>query len=453
MLSEHNPIAELVHQIQQKWIEEVCPFPKLKLVRWLIKPDEARLYEGFLKLESTEHGAIPEMLVAMLTPFTSVANYPRQIIKDWANAYKNDTKTQEKIHSENISYAWDPELFSAASETENNDCDLLLLNMLSDFQKGLPDKSMRLVVALFPHAIHDFDGFRYWLSAMLKKDLQQEISFMIFDHIGENYYDKVFEKNPDVTKTLHVNLNMDDAISKIAKMGDPNSPEVKFRECILEMGKAVQKNNQPAVDVWGEKALLATQQSGLKSMFASAHLVYAGMLFTFKKFDKIDGLLLKGLHITQQGIKLNDSACKPLIIQFYGYIAASKQLQKNMTEAIKMFEKQGDTAVAHQLPAMALTPYQQAYTLSGKKMQHLYDDLLKKAYSTGLSLKKEELANSSFNSIALDYYTWQKDRQQHSEAAETDNKLKEIFGADWKEKARQTLAQYESGAKQMAPVN
>jgi hypothetical protein len=312
---------------------------------------------------------------------------------------------------------------------------------------------MRLVVALFPYSIHDFDGFRYWLADMLKKELPQEICFMIFDHIGENYYDKVFEKYPGITKTLHVNLNMDDAISKIAKMGDPNSPEVKFRECILEMGKGVQKNDQPQVDIWGEKALLATQQSGLKSMFASAHLVYAGMLFTFKKFDKIDNLLVKGLHIAQQGLKLNDSSCKPLVIQFYGYMAASKQLQKNINDAITLYEKQGDCAVSFQLSVMALTPYQQAYTLSGKKMQHLYDDLLKKAFNTGVSLQKEELTSSNFAAIGLDFYTWQQDHQQHADAAITDKKLKEIFGEDWKEKAKQTGTQYALNTKQPAPVN
>jgi hypothetical protein len=450
MLSEHNPIAELVHQIQQKWIQEVSPFANLKLVRWLIKPDEARLYEGFLKLESTEHGQLPEMLVAILSPFTSVANYSKQIIQDWASAYKKDIKTQGKLEAKNVLFGWQPESYLAASENEKNNCDQLLIEMLSDFQAALPDKTMQLVVALFPHSVHDFDGFRYWLNDMLKKGLPTNIAIMIFDHIGENYYDKVFEKNPEITKTIHINLNMDDAVSKIAKMGDPNSPEVKFRECILEMGKAVQKNDQPRVDVWGEKALLATQQSGLKSMYASAYLVYAGMLFTFKKFDKIDSLLVKGLHIAQQGLKLNDASCKPMIIQFYGYMGASKQLQKNTNDAIKMYEKQGDTAVAYQFSAMALTPYQQAYTLSGKKVQHLYDDLLKKAYNTGISLQKEELHSSSFNSIGLDYYTWQKDHQQHTEAAQTDNKLIEIFGADWKVKAKQTLAQYENNAKQMA---
>jgi hypothetical protein len=52
----------------------------------------------------------------------------------------------------------------------------------------------------------------------------------------------------------------------------------------------------------------------------------------------------------------------------------------------------------------------------------------------------------------LDFYTWQKDHQQHSEAAETDKKLNEIFGADWKEQAKQTGAKY-TVKKEPAPVN
>ncbi len=452
MLSEHNPIAELVHQIQQKWVEEVSPFPKLKITRWLIKPDEARLYEGFLKLESTEHGSIPEMLVAMLTPFVSETTYSKHIIKDWVQAYKKDTKTQEKLQAKNKDHAWDADNFLSEAEKEMGNCDDLLLQMLSAFQKTMPDKKMRLVVALFPYSIQNFDAFNYWLSNMLKKPMPVEISFMIFDHVGENFYDKLFEKNPELTKTLRVNLDINDAISKISKMGDPNSPEVKFRECILEMGKAVQKNNEAKVDAWGEKAILVTQQSGEKSMFASAHLVYAGMLFSFKKFDKIDALLAKGLRIAQYGISLNDGACKPVLIQMHGYIGASKQLQKKTQEAVTAYQAQGDTAISFQLPVMALTPYQQAYNLSKKKLPHLYDELIAKAYQAGITLKNEELVHSGFASIGLDYYQWLLNHQQHSNAKETDKKLTEIFGTDWKDQAKQTGAQYEVNAREAAQV-
>lgn len=453
MLSEHNPIAELVHQIQQKWIEDVSPFPGLKIVRWLIQPGEARLYEGFLRLESTEHGAIPEALITMLTPFVSEFSYSQNLIKDWIKAYKEDVKTREKLQQKNIDRSWIYQPFLQGAEMNDNDFDKVFLDMLIAFRSEMVDKSMKLVVALFPYSIHNMNGIRSWLSIMLKKEIPEGISFMIFDHIGENYYDRIFEKHIDTTKTIHVDLNMDEAVSKIAKMGDPNSPEVKLRECILEMGNAVQKNDQPKVDHWGEKALLATQQSGLKSMFATAHLAYAGMLFNFKKFEKIDPLLAKGLRIAQQGLKLNDASCKPLIIQFYGYMAASRQLQKNTDEAIKAYEKQGDIAVEYQLISMALTPYQQAYNLSRKKMPMLYDDLLHKTYNTGIILSKEELVNSSFASIGWDFYVWLQTHQKHNEAEETDKRLTEIFGKDWKEQAKRTVGQYLADAKEPARVN
>lgn len=433
MASEHNPIAQLVHQIQQKWIDEVSPFHQIKIARWLIQPDQARLFEGFLKLESSEHGALPEILVAMLTPFKSENKYSPDLINDWNEAYKNDKKLHEYLVSVQKSTTWNVEDFSLKAPQQTMDYDKQFLDMLAAFHEKVVGDSRRIAIALFPHSIYDIDGLKRWLTLILKKGIPDTVTFMIFDHIGENYFDSVFEKFPDDTKTLHIDLDLDGAISKIARMGDANSPEVQFRKCILEMGKAVQKNDQLLLDNWGEKALQITQKSGLKSMYASAHIVYAGMLFTFRKFDKIDTLLNTGLRIATLGLKSDKVACQPLIIQFHGYIAASKQLQKKTKEAIIAFEKQGDVASEYQLPAMALTPYWQAYTLSKKAEPFRFEELLHKAYGVRKSMQQEELSNSSFAVIAYDYIKWLESKQELEKARETDKDFKEIFGDDWKE--------------------
>lgn len=453
MLSEHNPIAELIHQIQKKWIDEASPFPDVKLVRWLIKPEEARLYEGFLRLESTEHGAIPEVLVAMLTPFEAESNYSERLMQDWVKAFKEDKKTGEKLQVNGTTSTWSPEAFLAVSPAENSDPDQQLLKMLSAFHKAMVDESMRMVVALFPHSIHYMEGFKRWLTGLLKKGIPYEISFMIFDHIGSYYFDSVCRNHPEVTKTLHIDLDMDGAIRKIAKMGNPNSPEVKLRECILEMGQALQKNNQARLHQWGEKALQVTQKSGFKSMYASAHIIYAGMLFNLKQFDKIDALLDKGLAIAGKGLKAEGAACQPLLIQFHGYMAASKQLQKRLPEAIAAFEKQGDTATTYKLPGMAITPYRQAYILSKKHLPQRYDELLQKAFAAGKSMQTEEQLHSCFAAVAYDFLQWKKTKQEWEEADQIDVALQEIYGADWKEEAKKPLVSYAVGDKQTVPVN
>ncbi|MEP7169555.1 MAG: hypothetical protein ABI855_09330 [Bacteroidota bacterium] len=436
MASEHNPIAQLITQIQKKWVADASPFPKLKLIRWLIKPEEARLFEGFLKLESTEHGAIPEVLVALLTRFEDETTYSSNLIRDWIKAYREDVKTHNKLKAKGISNSWDYEKYSDPSISQNQDADRQLISMFSSFQKEMIGKDSRLVVALFPYQIYDMKGFNRWLISILKSEIPDEITFMIFDHIGENYFDHVFEKYPAVTKTLHVDLDLNGAVSKIAKMGNPNSPEVKFRECILEMGQSVKNNNQKRLHEWGEKALTVTQRSGMKSMFATAHIVYAGMLFTFKQYEKIDSLLSQGMSIAKQGHKTGDASCKPLLIQYYGYIASSHQLQKKMTEATNAFEKQGDIASEFDLPSMALMPYRQAYTLSKKNLPQRYDELIQKAFSKGQALSNEEKLSSGFAGIAFDFVEWLKDHQRQNEAEKIDEELKKILGNDWKEKAK-----------------
>lgn len=446
MSSEHNPIAALISQIQQKWNDEASPFTdEIKLFRWLIKPDEMRLFEGFLKLESNEHGSIPEVLVAMLTPFNSTSSYSGDLINDWIKNYEEDEKTKDKLKSKNISTDWDTNPFRKTDASSNNEQQLV--NMLFSFHQKLIGKENKLLVALFPRSIGENEEFCFWLMTLLKCKIPKEITFLIFDFIGDDYFEKVCDKYPDLTKSLHVNLDLDGAVSKIVKSGNPNTVEYKLRECILEMGKAAQDNNLDKLNKWGQRALEVTQKSGIKSAFSSAYIIYAGMLFNFKKFNEIDTLLHQGLAITKKGLELNDEACKPLIIQYYGYMAASLQLQNKLKEAIIAYAKQGDVALEHQLNMMALMPYQQAYTLAKKQLPEQYPLFLQKAYEAGTQLSKEEQQSSNLQGIAYDYMQLLEEGNQIKEATEVNARMVEIFGIDWKESG-ETLSAFSLKSKQ-----
>ena len=108
MNNEHNPIAQLVSKIQNKWNSDVTPHGHLRLVRWLIIPSQARLYEGFLRLESTAHGSIPDMVIALLTPFKSTERHSSTIIKDWIESYRKDSENIESYAKNNPDFVWDP---------------------------------------------------------------------------------------------------------------------------------------------------------------------------------------------------------------------------------------------------------------------------------------------------------------------------------------------------------
>lgn len=432
MATEHNPIAVLISQIQNHWNKEASPYiSQIKLFRWLIKPDEMRLFEGFLKLESSEHGSIPEVLVAMLTTFNDTSSYSSDLINDWIKNFEDDKKTKEKLTSKNISTDWDKNIFSKPDSLLNKEQQLV--NMLVSFHQKMIGKEKKLVVTLFPRSISKTEEFCVWLAALLKCKIPNEITFLIFDFTDDNYFEKVCEEFPGTAKSLHINLDLDGAINKIARSGNPNTVEYKLRECILEMGNAVQNNNIDKLNQWGMRALEVTQKSGLKSAFSSAHIIYAGMLFNFKKFNEIDNLLHKGLNIAKKGLELNDDACKPLIIQYYGYMAASLQLQNKLPQAIEAFAKQGDVACEHKLFMMALMPYQQAYALAKKHLPEKLYSFLERAFNTSLLLSKEEQQSSNMQGIAFDYIQTLQESDQLQQASEINSQMNELFGHQWNE--------------------
>lgn len=432
MSNEHNPIAILVAKIQNKWNTEASPNKELKIARWIIKPDQGRLFEGFLKLESTPHGSIPEVLITLLTPFHTFKQHSQELAKDWIESFEKDTKTAQALEAEGASFVWNTNSYKTKLAQKDTDYDLLLLEMLSSFHKALADPNKKLVLALLPKTVADVDDYKKWLENLLKLGIPDKTCIMIFDYAEELYFDVLNRKYPTLVKALAVELDLKGAMNKIAQAGDPNSPEVQFRKCMMEMSEAVTAKNLEALHKWGKKGLEITQKTGNKSFYSSAHLIYAGMLFTFKKYEEIDKLLAQGLGLALQGLKGGDNTCQSLIMQYYGYQAASKQHKGKEKEAADLFTKQGDVAHEYKLTAAALTAWWQAYNLYKKCDDRKHDEILEKAYSKGIELKSEELKSTCMAYIAYDYYQYCHNLRQFDKCKSIDEFMHAVEGENWK---------------------
>ncbi len=434
MSTEHNPIAVLVSKIQQKWNEEVHPFDDYKLVRWIIRSEQARLYEGFLKLESSPHGSIPEVFVVLLTPFDDKKSFSKNLITHWLENYKTEKEKAEKDNPGTDVFSWDFSAIEKQLENKSTPYDELLLEMLHSFQQSVSLKKTKLVLALLPKTVSSVNEYGDWLNDRLKQDIPALVRFSIFDYEDERYFDDLFKRFKDHTKSLAVPLDLQGAIGKLAKMGDPNSPEVQFRTCMQEMGEAVAANNITRLEKWGTKALEIGQRSGKKGFFASAHIIYAGMLFNFKKYEQIGYLLEGGLRLAQLGLTEGDETCKVLIIQFYAYKAALKQQEGKDTEAADLFVRQGELAIQYGFGIQALTAWWQAYTIYHKKDEKVYTALLEQAYNHGITFSVEELSSSCIGYIAFDYHEYLSNLKQLEKCKEIDAFMENIEGDNWKEK-------------------
>lgn len=420
-MNEHNPIAQLVMKIQQAWVEKVAGNPNLHFVRVLIKPEESRVYEGFCKLESSPHGRLPEVFVTQLTAFEDTDTFSGNLVRDWLSEYD---KSNEIV--QNANFIWDSQPYRS---TELYKQDELLIAMLDSFHKAL---SRDLVLALIPRQVSNTIHLKNWITHLLKKGIPSGVKIMLIDHVGNEQFTIADKQFPGMICNLHVPMDLSDAIQKLAGQGDPNNPEIMLRKCVFEMGNALKDKDVKRLHKWGQQALDCTQRSGNKGLFATAHIMYAGLLFHFKREPQIPQLLERGLRVAKQGMLQKDPACLPLVVQFYGYQAAYAQIRRRFSEAIPLYIQQAEFAEQQQLQTASLNAWYQAAELCRRKDASRYYEVLEKGYKAGVNLSDDEISASIYIYILRDYYEYVFSNKQTDIIHDIDTKMGRIFGAEWK---------------------
>lgn len=423
-MNEHNPIAQLVNKIQQAWLEKASNKPAIKFVRMIIKPEEARVYEGFCKLESTQHGQLPEVFVTQLTDFSDDDTFSGALIKDWLQTYDTSHEVVAKAGVQ-----WDPAPYRSAVLQKQDDN---LLAMLASFRAALPHAGQELVLALLPRQVSNTQHLKNWVSNLLKKGIPEGVKIMLIDHVGNEHFALPEKQFPGMLCHLHVPIDLQAAIHKLSAQGDPNDPEIMLRKCVFEMGAAMKDKDLKRLHRWGQQALDCTQRSGNKGLFATAHIMYAGILFHFKREPQLPQLLERGLRIAKQGMQMNDPACLPLVMQFIGYQAAYAQIRRRFSEAITLFIQQAEFAEANNMQTPSLNAWYQAAELCRRKDSGRYYDVLEKGYKAGLGLSDDEISASIYIYIVRDYYDYAFAKKQTDTIQEMDTRMERLFGPDWK---------------------
>lgn len=436
-MNEHNPIAFAISQLQEQWNRSVSG-RDYTLVRWLVDKKDIDIFKGFLKLESTPHGSLEETFIVMLSPFESSETYGINLLGDWLDIFGAEME-QGRIPDWDAYTDFKSRLATLPAEDEKAQLELFAA-MLHSF-KQYEGKPAKMLVGLMPYAVTDHIRFAEWVS-LLSKQLPEQVALMLIDDAGTKQYDYLFGKNnPDrISIKAEALFDTGNIYKKLATAGNPDDPQVIFRTCLFEMGEAAKAGRQQGVHEWGERALLATQGSGDKLFWASAHIVYAGFLFGFKESEKIDKLLNNGMQICESmlGNEQHQIAAAGMIAQFQGYKGAYLSILKKYKESIRCFSAQADILEQHGQLVPAIGAWQNALLVAGKHEKDQVKEISDHAFQKAYPLEDELLRTSGFPIIA--YYYLQKNALPEEEQKAIEQRMAWLYTEEWQRNARKHLA-------------
>lgn len=437
-MKEHNPIALAISLLQNKWIE-ATKNKDYNFVRWVLDKKNIDIFKSFLKLESTPYGSLPETFVIIFTPFESDIEFTYSLMNDFLSIFEEENKKGIIPEWNDLSIFKDELSRVAIEKAKIKEINSLFIRMLTSF-KTYENKKTKLVLGLLPYAISDFKKYTLWLSEILAI-LPPTIALMSIDDTNNETQKELFGKHFPQRISVFVDKVYDagDVYKQIATSGNPDDPQVIFLRYLFEMGEAAQKGNKNKVKEWGEKILITTQESGDKLLWASAFLIYAGFLFSFREITKIEDLLNKGTRICENIFR--DEELKPNVIgllgQFYGYKGAFFNLQKKNKESVEWFEKQGDFMSDNHQFILAISAYQNAILIAQKGFKKELRRIVEKAFKIGYPLEDTLLQTSGFPIIAYNYLKYiEIDKIEKEEII---GRLNELYGENWQKRASKNM--------------
>ncbi len=413
-------------EMARRWQQEVRP--RHRLIRWMLRPEDHRMYEGFCRLEASQHGGLDNLFVFFYTPFAEAENYSHAIMSNWLQEYDENAEQRRQLAAAGVKGDWDTARFRAAVAGMDYDgCNSLLGEMMGSYRQWLGMGSTSFVAALLPKEMPSPAAFNIWLENWMQQDLPEGLQLLLFDHTQGNFWGPVFERHAAHSCTLQHDLRMEQAIREIATAGAAGDPHASFRQCLFEMGEASAKKDRQRLQDWGEKALALGRKSGDQLLLATAYISYAGMLFNFRSHEKIETLLAEGLKVCRKGIEKGEESMKSLLLQYYSYKGSHCQIRKQRKDALEWFMRMGEEAVGFGYYTQAVSAYYKVFVFARyKNFDKEKEMAVLSAMSLTDELSEDEVLGSEYGFLAAEFLKEKEDKR-------VEEKMQQAYGPGWRE--------------------
>lgn len=425
--NEHNPIAIRIGNIQDLWTENREKFPDSKVYCLVCSPEDYQLVEGFIRLEASEYGKSPDIIIGFKVVFENKNDFYKFLTREWMKSFSADLEN-------NPDWNWE-DFPSFKSEVENIDSlsldesRYLFIRLVTSF-KNFVGKENLLGITLFVSRIADVNSLNEAIQELAER-LPDGTAFVLIDYKTREIYKPLFSDMKGKICLIDIpNQNMAGAYKEIATQGNPQDPHVKYRKCLFELGEAASKGEREEAKRLGNNLVKISREIGDTVFMASSYLVFSGFMVRFhEEADYCLELLDKGIALVMPTYHEEQESAQ-LFIQLYNYKGTVYSYNKDISKAIGAFMTAIGVARELDMRIEAVNEYNYALLMALKKDRLTYEPIMNDAFDYGYALSDDELKIVNLSFIVSTYLdkTYQIDSSTRNDIMK---RMSYLYGEDW----------------------
>jgi hypothetical protein len=253
-VAPRNPITERLELLYAQWTEFSLDADR-RVLRWLIRDDEARMIEAFVGIESSEGGRLPVLFSRLCVPFAGSHTYGFALRDRLLDDIEHEATQSPLLRG-----------FSPPPPREEDEGRAGLVALAEALVKHVRARGTtveQLALVILPPPLADGTDWARFVAKLATCLANSEIRAIVIDRLDAPVLDTAAESSPAVIASVPAKLDMPGAIREVsARAGKLDAPAGKFRQAYTAMLDAIGKHDMAAALRWGEVASLVARAQG-----------------------------------------------------------------------------------------------------------------------------------------------------------------------------------------------
>lgn len=253
-MAARNPVTERLERLYAQWTDFTLE-PEARVLRWLVRDDEARMIETFIGIESNEGGRLPVLFPRLCVPFERSHTYAFAL----RNRLLDDIEAEAKDAPILRGFIPPP----PRSEDEGLVGLVALAEALIVHVRARGTTLEHLALTILPPPLGDGPDWARFVARLAVRLSKSEVRAIVVDRIEDPVLQPAIEMAPVAIWSVPANLDMPTAVREVsARAGKLDEPAGKFRHAYTAMLDAIGKHDMTAALRSGAEASVVARAQG-----------------------------------------------------------------------------------------------------------------------------------------------------------------------------------------------
>lgn len=316
-MNRQNAIQAEIAKLEQQWEDFLDT--ELPILHWCFSPEDIQLALTFVKVKQQLDEKNPELFIHLHSEFHSTDNFGTDLAREMNKAIEEGIADAILLEAEDNSIAEPDFQWQTPDLTQCHTGFHRFFRSCKNAVDTFDDYIHNITLVITPTAIENSDEYLDWWAQCCDINTRfkwpTNLRLLVLDTDPNSQLAQLARDNPQHIHTAAAPVDLPEAMQAILKNADDGSSGAQFRQCSVDLQRAVGKQDRTAMEKISYVAITIAKQENWLDLWIVILLTRAAGYLTMQLFELALTDYREARTVAQRGEQAQIPGCDKLLVQ------------------------------------------------------------------------------------------------------------------------------------------